>query len=191
MKKYFAITFLFIFMLKVLGQHSPGVNTAKGEKNYSENDTVPKVIYPNHHGNELPLYEINGKLMAMTAVSISALGNPQDIESMHIEKKEFSLNNSKYYGKTTLTFKPNLKLKIVSVPDFVLKYTKIKENYIVSIDGDVVNADLENTFVNENYIMKVEVKKLEKIKNPKNLYAINLITRTTENLKKANEIRIR
>jgi len=119
--------------------------------------------------------------------------NPNNIESIQIEKNKIQIDGIEYYGKIIVKTKSNSNLSLLKISDFVKKYTDIRdEKYIFLIDGEILNADKNLMFIDEKNIMQIKVTKLDKIEDFKNnLFLIELLTRTKENLKKANTIYIR
>lgn len=152
-----------------------------------DNDTIIKVIYKNEIKNDKkPAYFINGKL---ANESILRSINPNEIETVNIEKENIEIENIKYYGKLYIVTKSTYKPKFISLNNLKLKYTNIKDNStIFKIDDEVINADYENNLVDENYILKIIVEKFENKNEKLNINFINLITKSEENIKKSKEI---
>jgi len=89
---------------------------------------------------------------------------------------------------TKSTYKP----KLISLNKLKLKYTNLKQNStIFKIDNEIVNADYENYLVDEKYILKIDIEKFENRTEKLIFNIINLITKTEENIKKANTIILR
>ena len=59
------------------------------------------------------------------------------------------------------------------------------------IDGIIINADYDNFVVDENNLLKIIVDKLQNAKESIDLGLIKLLTKSDENLKKANEVILR
>jgi hypothetical protein len=155
-----------------------------------DNDTIIKVIYKNEIKNDKkPAYFINGKL---ANESILRSINPNEIETVNVEKENIEIENVKYYGKLYIVTKSTYKPKFISLNNLKLKYTNIKDNStIFKIDDELINADYENNLVDENYILKIIVEKFENKNEKLNINFINLITKSEENIKKSKEIIIR
>ena len=75
----------------------------------------------------------------------------------------------------------------------ILKYTKLKktDNFIYSIDENIINADENITLLDEKNIMQIKISALDELPNLKNFYLIKLVTRSKKNVEKANEIILR
>ena len=156
----------------------------------SENDTIIKVVYKNESKNDKkPAYFINGKL---ANESILRSINPNEIETVNVEKENIEIENIKYYGKLYIVTKSTYKPKFISLNNLKLKYTNIKDNStIFKIDDEIINADYDKYLVDENYILSIVVDKFENQNEKMNLNFIKLVTKSEENIKKSKEIRIR
>ncbi|TRX29602.1 hypothetical protein FNW52_20555 [Flavobacterium sp. ZT3R18] len=156
----------------------------------SENDTIIKVVYKKEiEDKKKPAYFINGKL---TNESILRTINPNEIETVNIEKENIEIENVKYYGKLYIVTKSTYKPKFISLNNLKLKYTNLKDNStIFKIDNEIINANYENYLVDENYILKIIVEKFENKIEKLNVNFVSLITKTEENIKKSKEIILR
>lgn len=156
----------------------------------SENDTIIKVVYKTEiNDKKKPACFINGKL---TTESILRTINPNEIETVNVEKENIEIENVKYYGKLYIVTKSTYKPKFISLNNLKLKYTSLKDNStIFKIDDEIINANYENYLVDENYILKIIVEKFENKKEKMNVNFISLITKTEENIKKLKEIILR
>ena len=171
-------------------QKNNGLNISQTKSQYLVNDTIPKVVYPQKWETNENLVLLNEK--PTTFQTLSTI-NPEHIKSIRIEKEKFRFNDKEYNAKIFVETKPEFNTNLITINELILKYTNLKkdENFIYSIDGEILNADEKNTFVDEKYIMQIKVVKLDKIDNPKNLNFIKILTRSQQNLNKANEIIIR
>jgi len=192
MRKAFFITSIFL-SINCLGQIK--TEKVKGLKianqaAITDNDTIIKVVYKNENKNEKkPAYFINGKL---ANESILRSINPNEIETVNVEKENIEIENIKYYGKLYIITKPTYKPKFISLNNLKLKYTNLTDNStIFQIDNEIINANYESYIVDENYILKIIVEKFENRKEKLNINFIRLITKSEENIKKAKEILIR
>lgn len=166
---------------------------SKTKGGYSENDTVPKVVYLDPIGvyskeeeSNKPLISLNGKFIG------NAFVNPNQIESIKVENGKFKFKDKEYNGKLLITTKSDYDPNIINLTELIKKYTKLNtDNLIFSIDGNVINDNKNEVFVDEKYVMQIKVERLDKIEKNKDLYYINILTRTPENLKKVNTINIR
>ncbi len=192
MKKIFFVLST-IVTFNTFGQIKPqnvkGLNIAK-QQTVSENDTIIKVTYKNViEKNRKPAYFLNGEL---TNESVLRTINPNEILTFNVEKENIEIDNVKYYGKLHLVTKSTYKPKLISLNKLKLKYTNLKQNStIFKIDNEIVNADYENYLVDEKYILKIDIEKFENRTEKLIFNIINLITKTEENIKKANTIILR
>ncbi len=165
----------------------PGVKMTSQEIQ-SKNDTIIKVVYKNEDNKKLVCF-LNGKI---TNESILRSINPDEIETLNIEKENIEIENVKYYGKLYVVTKSTYKPKFISLNNLKLKYTNLKENStIFKIDNEIINADYGNYLVDENYILKIIIEKFENKIEKLNVNFVCLITKTEENIKKSKEIILR
>ncbi len=169
-------------------QNQNEVEIAEGKKRYTENDSIPEIIYTKEKREIKPIIVINGKNCGSEMLAI----NPIQIESINIKKRKLKIGGKEYYGKIIIETKPNYHPKMISLRDLVEKYTELKnDNLIFSIDGGVINANEKEVFVDEKYIIHIIVIELNRTEKAKDVYFIKILTRTPENLKKANTVVIR
>ncbi|BDB57349.1 hypothetical protein [Flavobacterium ammonificans] len=179
------------FAQKLSGKVS-GLIISKPE--YSMNDSIIRVVYskPRFNFTKKPAIYINGVL----AKEINLLTmNSNEIESMNIEKEEIEIDNVKYYGKVYIKTKDNFS----SMPRHLISLNNLKEKYINSLNGSIIfqidneriTADYDQYLVDEKHILKIIVEDFENEKEKLKLHFVTLVTKTEENVKKANEIRIR
>ncbi|OOV29861.1 hypothetical protein SAMN05444143_11316 [Flavobacterium succinicans] len=192
MKKILFIATLFL-SINSFGQKPTG--KAQGlritnQEIASKNDTIINVVYKNEiENNKKPAYFVNGKLINE---SILRSLNPNEIETVNVEKENIEIENIKYYGKLYIVTKPTYKPKFISLNNLKLKYTNLKDNStIFQIDNEIIYANYESYIVDENYILKIIVEKFENKKEKLNVNFIRLITKSEENIKKSKEILIR
>lgn len=192
--KKIPILLLSILVFEVsYSQNLNGIDSSKTKKECSENDTIPRVVYSNpktvytkEEENNKPLIFLNGKFIGNESVSAN------QIESIKVVNGKFKFNGKEYNGKLLITSKPGYKTHNINLTELVKKYTKLNtDNLIFSIDGNVINANKNEVFVDEKNVMQIKVERLDKIEKNKGLYFISILTRTPENLKKVNTIKIR
>ena len=193
MKKIiFALILLFVtfnsFSQDIIGKKS----TSK--PNYSENSEI-KVIYKDSlkkfHSKTKPAgIFVNGIFIGDESV-LNAI-NSEKIESLNIEKENFEKNGKEYYGKILVKMKTEYIPKFISIKELSKKYLNLDKKPIVfQINEDVISEDLNEYLVDENFILKIIVNKIETSEKNAEINLIKLITKTTENIKKANVIRIK
>ncbi len=168
----------------------PGVIRSPIINPYTEKDTIPRVIYSDKYELNKPIVVLNNKYVYFETLKTL---NPNSIESVDIEKGKFNLNNQEYHGKIIVTTKSGYDLKLLTLNALIEKYTTLKKdaNVIFSIDGELLNIDGENLLVDEKGISQIKVVKLDKINCIKDLYAVELITRTPKNLNQESKIMLR
>ncbi len=167
-----------------------GVETIK-RAIYSENDTIPIVrnLKSTKEQNNI-LYFLNGKQINEQVISTI---NPKKIANITVDKESVELKKanrkSKIYIKTKDSYIPNL----VSLNELKAKYLNLTDKYpiLFMLDEKIINLDYDEFKVDEKYILKMEVQYVENSKEKVNIIVVRLITRTKENIEKANAISIR
>jgi len=153
-------------------------------------DTIPSIEYLKTNQTEVqPAYFIDGKLFNPTILKTI---DPKLVDSIHVEKKEIKLREKKYYGQIFIKMKNEYNPRFISLSDLKLKYTKLTNSpTIFIIDNEIIKDDYSNYIVDEKYILKIIVDKIEN--EEENLYVqtLQLLTKKEENVKKSKEIRIR
>ena len=190
MKKTFFISILLLSIYsfgQVKSEKVNGLKIQETEINV-EKDTIIKVVYKTEvENNKKPAYFINEKLVNE---SILKTINPNEIESVNVEKNDIEIENVKYYGKLKITTKSNYNPKLISLNNLQRKYVKKRINEVIfKIDNEIINADYDKYIVDEKYILKLIVENYQK-ENLK-ISFINIIKKTEENIKKSKEIIIR
>lgn len=187
MKKIKTLIFIFCICGVAFAQ-SDGIKITQSKTQYSKNDIEPKVIYQKQTAK--PLIEVNGKFY--TSELMSSIQS-QDIESVNVIKGNFRNNGKDYSGKIVVQTKSSFNPNVITINQLVTKYTNLKkgENYVYSIDGDIVNSDEDSTFVDEKNIMQIIVIKLDEVKNLTNMNFVKILTRSEQNLNQANQFIIR
>lgn len=169
----------------------PGVNISK---TYSMNDSIIRVVYskPRLNFTKKPAVYINGTLMKkMNLFSIK----PNGIETINVEKGEIEIDNIKYHEKIFIKTKDNYNfspIPVISLNNLKAKYlSSLKGSVIFQIEEENILDDYDQYQVDEKYILKLVVEHFENKKEKLNLHIVKIILKTEENVKKANEIRIR
>ena len=191
-KNIFALSLLFVtfnsFSQDIIGKKY----TSK--PNYSENSEI-KVIYKDSlkkfHSKTKPAgIFVNGIFIGDESV-LNAI-NSEKIESLNIEKENFEKNGKEYYGKILVKMKTEYIPKFISIKELSKKYLNLDKKPIVfQINEDVISEDLNEYLVDENFILKIIVNKIETSEKTAEINLIKLITKTAENIKEANTIRIK
>ncbi|MDN3494257.1 hypothetical protein [Winogradskyella bathintestinalis] len=190
-KNTLALILLFVtfdsFSQDIIGKKS----TTK--PNYSENSEI-KVIYKDslntfHSKNKPVGIFVNGIFLNENLISTI---NPDKIENLTVEKESFEKNGKEYFGKILIELKSDYKPKFISLKELTSKYLNLDTNPIIfQIDENVINQDYNEYSVDESFILKIELNKIKTSKKDTEINLIKLITKTPENIKKANEIRIK
>ena len=192
MKTTFTLLILFLtfhsFCQEISGKKSTD------NPNYSENSEI-KVIYSDKsnqfHSDQKPAgIFVNDKFFG----SQEALNfiNQDKIETIDIERENFKINNTEYYGKIFIKMKSDYNPKFLTLKKLTEKYLKLNENPIIyQIDEKVIENSKNDFLVDENFILKIVVEKITTSENNTEINLIRLITKTPENIKKSNEIRIK
>jgi DNA repair ATPase RecN len=156
----------------------------------SQNDTILKVLYVNKNVSEKrPAYYLNGQFVNETLLKTL---NPNVIENIRVEHQEIEVETEKYYGQIFINTKDNYKPKLISLNDLKSKYTDLKNaSSVFMIDHEIINDDYDKCIVDENYILKISVERIENNKERLKFNLIRILTKTKENIRKSKEIRIR
>lgn len=188
MKKIGTLILLFSVFGIFSAQKNDGLKISKSKSQYSINDTIPKIIYPQRWENNKTLVLLNEQPTSLTSLTTI---NPEHIENIKIEKEKFNFKNKEYDSKIIVRTKTKFTPPFINISELISKYTHLKkeDKFIYSIDGEVVNSNEKYILVDEKYIMQIKVVKLDNVEE--NLYLIKILTRRKENLNKANEIMIR
>jgi len=81
--------------------------------------------------------------------------------------------------------------KFITLKKLLDTYLKLDRDPIVfQINDTIINANYKTYIVDENYILKMTSRKIKTSKRHTEINLIELITKTPENIKKANTIRI-
>ncbi|MCR8668514.1 hypothetical protein NO995_12540 [Aestuariibaculum sp. M13] len=144
---------------------------------FQNKETRPVAIYVND--------KFVGEVLTMNFVPT------KQIESIHVEKENYTINGIEYYGKIYIKTKAGYKPKFILLKDLKAKYLKLDSKPVIyQIDEDIVNVNDEKFIVNEKFILKIHVQKIF-TKKYSEINLVKIITKTPENIKKANEIKIR
>ena len=188
MKKIGTLILLFSAFGIFLAQKNDGLKISQSKSQYSINDTIPKIIYPQRWENNKTLVLLNEQPTSLASLTTI---NPEHIENIKIEKEKFNFKNKEYDSKIIVKTKAKFTPTFININELISKYTHLKkeDKFIYSIDGEIANSNEKYILVDEKYIMQIKVVKLDNVEE--NLYLIKILTRRKENLNKANEIMIR
>ena len=159
------------------------------QKNIGKKSTSEiKIIYKEQVKQQTqkpPAYFVNGDFMGK-----KVLFNPNSIKSIRVEKEAFEKNGKIYFGKILITTKPDSHPEFISIRKLT-SLTYDKSPILFQIDENVIDQDYNDYFVDKNFILKIEINKIKTTDNKTKINLIKIITKTKDNIKKANEIRIR
>jgi hypothetical protein len=193
MKQVLIIAAGFFFSMNTFGQirdiKVPQVINSS-TKVESKPDTIIKVSYVNKDVSERnPAYYLNGQLVNENILKTI---NPKIIEDFRVEKQDILIENKKYYGQIFINTKSDYNLQLISLTDLKLKYTDLKNSStIFMIDNEIISDNYDSFLVDENYILRISVEKIDNRKERVKFNLVKIWTRTEENIRKSKEIRIR
>ncbi len=154
------------------------------------NDTIPQVSYinPNGEGKKPALY-INRKYTGETFLKTI---NPLHIDSINVVKRDVEIEGKKYYGQIFVQLKKDYHPKLISLTDLKLKFTNpVNTPSIFMIDNELISGDYSKYVVDENYILKIIVEKVDNREENMQVNMIRILTRTKENIENSKHIGIR
>jgi hypothetical protein len=153
-------------------------------------DTSLKVTYVNKESDtKKPAYFLNGKFISETLITTL---NPLLIEGINIVKGDFRIDSVVYYGKIEIKTKNSYNPEVISLQQLKEKYIDLKRQPVIfMIDGVIINADYGNYFVDQNYLFRIIVDKIENTKENINFALIKLLTKSEKNLEESKKINIR
>lgn len=154
------------------------------------NDTILQVSYINpSESDRKPAIYLDGKYINETIIKTI---NPQIIDSIKVVKHDVKLDGKNYNGQIFIQLKKSYNPKLISLADIKLKYLNLTNaSSIFMIDNEMISGDYSKCIVDENYILKIIVEKIENNEENLKVNIIRLITKTEENIKKSKQIWIR
>jgi len=155
-----------------------------------ENDTILQVSYVNSNvSDKKPACYINGKYINETILKTI---NPQLIDSINVVKRDVDIDGKSYYGQIYIQLKKNYNPKLISLADLKLKYTNLTNtSSIFMLDNEIISGDYSKYILDENYILKIIIEKIDNKEDNLQVNIIRLLTKTEENIKKSKQIWIR
>lgn len=171
-------------------EDADGVKIAEIAK-HSATDTIPVVVNIGDQKKQSNvLYFLNGKQVNEQVVGAI---NPEKIADIKIEKaaKEDSEFGEK--GRIYITTKENYTPKLISLNALKAKYVDLENDHpsIFMMNERIINTDYDDYLVDEKYILKIEVQSIVNGKEDVDINVVRLVTRSKENIAKANTIRLR
>ena len=188
------LTFLILFLtFNSFCQEISGKKSTD-KPNYSKSSEL-KVFYSDNsnefHSDQKPAgIFVNEKLIG--SQEVLNFINQDKIETIKIEKEKFEMSGTEYYGKIFIKMNSNYNPNFLTLEKISTKYLKLNKNPIIyQIDEKVIENNRNDILVDENFILKILVEKVKTSEKNTEINLIRLITKTPENIKKANEIQIR
>ncbi|MDR1974234.1 MAG: hypothetical protein LBQ31_06120 [Bacteroidales bacterium] len=176
-----------VVAINALKNYYPGADTVSSKIKVIYKDETKK-----YGRNNDPAYIVNGALINSEHFPKLASIKPENIKEIKVASVDTQIGNSKYHGIIFITTKDDYKPKPVSLNDLKLKYTNIRgKSTVFQIDGNIVNGDCHEYFIDENYILQIIVDKFENKNEGLSFDIINILTKSEENIKKSKEVRIR
>lgn len=192
MKKNIFAIILLLLTFNSFSQNIIGKKSTK-KPNYSENSEI-KVLYNKFQTNQSNKNSgavfINGIFVG--GQNVLNVFNSNKIESIKIKKENFEKEGKLYYGKVLIETKNGYVPEFVTLKALTEKYIMLSTNPIIfQINDNVISQDYKEYLVDENFILKIVLNKIKTTEKETEINLIKLITRTPENIKKANQIIIR
>lgn len=156
----------------------------------SEKEPFLKVVYLNENSvEERPACFLNGKHIDESVLNTL---QPEEVETIKIEKEDVEIDKVKYFGKIIIQTKESYEPIFLSLNQLKSKYTNCKEGVtIFEIDNEVIKADYDKYLVDANFILKITVDKLDNSIENFNLNVVKIYTKSEENIKNESQIKIR
>ena len=190
MKNTVLIIFLFIAYLS-FGQALTGKKIFNNLK-YSENSElsvfyVDSVAYKPK--NKPVAVFINAKFIGNHKTMKTI--NSKKIKSLNIEKGTLKKDGKEYHGKLLITMKLDYKANLITLKKLVDKHLKLNNIPVVfQINENIINEDYNTYIIDEKFILKILVSTITTSDKTTKIKLVKLVTRTPENIKKANRITI-
>ncbi|WP_207423804.1 hypothetical protein [Desertivirga brevis] len=131
-------------------------------------------------------YFVNGMLVDE---SMFRTIKPAQLQNIKIEKDVVELDGTLYQRKIYSTVKEGVDFKLISIRELIKKHVEIieKRHLVVLLDVEIVNGDYDKININENALLRLIIKDLKNPKEGLDVKIIELLTKTTEKIKKVNQ----
>ena len=154
---------------------------------YSENSEI-QIFYKKNKNSKPPCYSVNG--IFLNDLLLESITKEQ-IKDFKIIKENFNKNGKDYYGKIIIELKPKYSPEFITLTDLSEKYLKLDSSpSIFQINGKIIKANYDEYYIDEKYILIINVDKIKTSKNSAGTYIINLTSKTPENIKQMNNPKI-
>jgi hypothetical protein len=153
-------------------------------------DTTIKVSYENQNTlKSKPAYYLNGQLVNENIIKTI---NPKSIEDIIVKNENIIIENQKIYHQIFIKTKTDYNLRLISLTDLKLKYTDLKKkSTLFMVNGEIINDNYDKTLIDENYILKISVEKIENRAERLKFNLVKIWTKTDENIRESNEVWIK
>jgi len=198
MKQYLLFAyFLFVLTTNNYCQTFNGIETNakltnKDLSNQLKQDTVPTIEIKRTKTKTkslTPIYFVNGIRRASTFLNTL---NPKLIDSINVVKNQKENVDINHSGEIRIKMKKEYRPNLISLNELRLKYAKDeKKPTVFMLDNEIIKEKYGEYIVDEKYIFKIIIDNIEYEQQNIDIQFIRLLTRKDENIKQANEIRIR
>lgn len=174
----------------ILKGKASGVNIFQKKIDLSQ-DTTPQVIYLTEKKKHKDvLFFLNGQ--AFTEHGLEML-DPQDIEGITVKKDSMLVNGHMYTGQIYIDTKEEYQPKLISLNQLKEKYVKLDNESptLFMLNDKLIETNYDTFKVDEKHILSIEVQSVNNSQEDININVIKLISKTEENIKKANTIRLK
>lgn len=172
--------------------NAQGLRESPNTQQAVKSDTIPEVVYINgkKDTSRKPIISLNGKYVPYAIVNTL---DYEAIDSLYVEHKIVVYKGNKYNGQINLRTSPDYKPEVITLEELKNKYTLLNKgnSCIYMIDGKVINADSQTYPVNKNYILKITISELDQVNPSRNLYLVDILTRSPSNVNNSKEIIVR
>ena len=119
--------------------------------------------------------------------------DPQDIEGITVKKDSMLVNGHMYTGQIYIDTKKEYQPKLISLNQLKEKYVKLDNESptLFMLNDKLIENNYDTFKVDEKHILSIEVQSVNNSQEDININVIKLISKTEENIKKANTIRLK
>ena len=162
---------------------------------YDIKDSIPVVQYldktktANTWVGKQPVFFINGTKVEENLLTTV---NPNQIESIQVIKDSLTLKTKSPNGEVHIKLKEEYNPNFISLNELKERYVDAKyQSTLFMVDDKIIEGDYDSYLIDEKFIMKIEVQFILNEKERLGVNIIKLITRTEENIDKANVLLLR
>ncbi len=157
---------------------------------FSPTTDSPRVIYVKPPAEQHDIaYFLNGQLVAGHYLQTI---DPDQIEELKVDKKEFEVEGQSYRASISVQLKEEASYRFISLEGLVEQYLELEsEDYVFLLDGKPLQYLPEVYHVNVEHILKIEVTKIPQADSSDVLNIIALYTKSEENIKAMQQIRLK